>query len=120
MISEFASASTFEALLRVNPGIVVVMMSTPGCVHCRTIEPIVHAWFTTLPPQAVCCDLSSATSPDLYNVLKRKRMVVAFPTLLLYCKENTSMIPDDSVMGADPHALELFFERAALIAAHRR
>lgn len=117
VIAEFANAGVFEKLLRVNPGVVVVMMSTPGCVHCRTIEPIVHAFFASLPQQAVCCDLSAATSPDLYGVLKRKRMVVAFPTLLLYVRGNESLIPDDSVMGADPHALELFFDRVKIMAA---
>jgi hypothetical protein len=38
-------------------------------------------------------------------------MVNGVPVLLCYKKGNTGYIPDDSVTGADPVALDAFFKR---------
>ena len=123
VITEFASTETFERLLAINPGLVIVSMSTPNCVHCRAIEPIVSAFFASTDSTVVCCELSNITSPDLYRTLFRKRMVVVFPTLLVYARGNVSLIPNDSVAGSDPVQLGLFLERCraacAILSDHR-
>jgi hypothetical protein len=41
-------------------------------------------------------------------------MVNGIPVMLCYKKGNTNYIPDDSVTGSDPAALDLFFKRCGL------
>jgi hypothetical protein len=48
---------------------------------------------------------------DLYAYLKKNKMVNGIPVMLMYKKGNASFIPDDSVTGADPAALDAFFKR---------
>ena len=38
-------------------------------------------------------------------------MVNGIPVILCYKKGNTGFIPDDSITGADPGALDAFFKR---------
>jgi hypothetical protein len=41
-------------------------------------------------------------------------MVNGVPVIMCYKKGNTSFIPDDSVTGSDPVALDAFFKRCGL------
>jgi hypothetical protein len=59
----------------------------------------------------VCADIDVDESFDLYAHLKQKKMVNGIPVILMFKKGNVSYIPDDSVTGADPAALDAFFKR---------
>jgi hypothetical protein len=41
-------------------------------------------------------------------------MVNGIPVILMYKRGNVSFIPDDSVTGADPGALDAFFKRCGI------
>lgn len=111
IISVFESRDELIKLLQVNPGLVIVKLGATWCGPCKKIEHVVHGFFATSPPNVICADIDVDESFDLYAYLKQKKMVNGIPVLLMYKKGNVSFVPDDSVTGADPAALDAFFKR---------
>jgi hypothetical protein len=111
IISEIASRDAFFHLLGHNPGLIILKLGATWCGPCQTIKHIVHAFFATSPDSVVCGDIDVDESFDFYALLKSKKMVNGIPVLLCYKKGNATYIPDDSVTGADPAALDAFFKR---------
>ena len=114
VISVFNSRDEFIELLKVNPGLVIVKLGATWCGPCKRIAHIVEGFFASSPSNVICADIDIDESFDLYSYLKSKRMVNGIPVMLCYKKGNTNYIPDDSVTGADPAALDLFFKRCGL------
>ena len=111
IISVFEKRDDLIKLLQVNPGLVIVKLGATWCGPCKKIEHVVHAFFASSPPNVVCADVDVDESFDLYAHLKQKRMVNGIPVILMFKKGNVSFVPDDSVTGADPGALDAFFKR---------
>jgi len=111
VIAEIASREAFFHLLNHNPGLIVLKLGAKWCAPCKTIEPAVHAFFATSPPEVICGDIDVDVSFDFYSFLKAKKMVNGIPVLLCFKKGNTTFIPDDIVTGADAQQLHLFFTR---------
>ena len=86
-------------------------MGATWCGPCKRIKPVVDAFFASSPESVICCEIDVDESFDVYTYFKSKRMVNGVPVILCYKKGNTGYIPDDSVTGADPVALDAFFKR---------
>lgn len=114
IITYFQSRDHFTRLLENNPGLVIIKMGATWCGPCKKIKPVVDAFFASSPENVVCCEIDVDESFDLYSYFKSKRMVNGVPVLMCYKKGNTTYIPDDSVTGADPNALDAFFKRCGL------
>jgi len=111
VISVFQSRQEFLNLLQVNPGLIIVKLGATWCGPCKQIAPVVHGFFATSPNDVVCADIDVDESFDLYAYFKSKKMVNGIPVMLCYKRGNTTYIPDDSVTGSDPVALDAFFKR---------
>jgi thioredoxin-like negative regulator of GroEL len=111
VISEITNRQAFFHLLEHNPGLIIIKLSAVWCQPCEKIKPAVHGFFASSPPEVVCADIDVDKSFDFYSFLKSKKMVNGIPVLLCYKKGNATYIPDDSITGADPHALHQFFTR---------
>lgn len=111
VISVFENRQEFLKVLEANPGLVIVKLGATWCGPCKKIAPIVHGFFATSPNDVVCADIDVDESFDLYAYFKSKKMVNGIPVMLCYKKGNTTFIPDDSVTGAEPGALDTFFKR---------
>jgi len=111
VISNFENRQEFLNLLKVNPGLVVVKLGADWCGPCKLIAPVVHGFFASSPNDVVCADIDVDESFDFYAYLKQKKMVNGIPVILCYKKGNNTFIPDDSVTGAEPNALDTFFKR---------
>jgi thioredoxin-like negative regulator of GroEL len=111
IIARFENRGEFLNLLKVNPGLVVIKLGAQWCGPCKAIKHVVEAFFASSPPEVVCCDIDVDESFDLYAYFKSKKMVNGIPVMLCYKKGNLSFAPDDSVTGADPVQLDLFFKR---------
>lgn len=114
IISYFQSREHFTRLLENNPGLVIIKLGATWCGPCKKIKPVVDAFFASSPDTVICGDIDVDESFDLYTYFKSKRMVNGIPVLLCFKKGNTSYIPDDSVTGAEPVALDAFFKRCGL------
>ena len=114
IVSEIPNRDAFFHLLKHNPGLIVIKLGAEWCGPCKQIKNVVHAFFASSPPAVVCADIDVDQSFDFYSFLKSKKMVNGIPVLLCYKKGNMTFIPDDSITGADPSALDAFFKRCGL------
>ena len=111
IISVFENRQDFFNLLKVNPGLVIIKFGATWCGPCKKIKHVVDGFFATSPDNVICADVDVDESFDLYGFFKSKKMVNGIPVMLCYIKGNETFIPDDSVTGIDPGALDAFFKR---------
>ena len=111
IISDIPNRESFFHLLGHNPGLIIIKLGAEWCGPCKQIKSIVHGFFASSPPEVVCADIDVDQSFDFYSFLKSKKMVNGIPVLLCYKKGNTTYIPDDAIIGADPTQLHQFFTR---------
>lgn len=111
VISEIPDRNAFFHLLENNPGLIVLKLGAEWCGPCKQIKHVVDGFFATSPNNVVCGDIDVDISFDFYSMLKSKKLVNGIPVLLCYKKGNKTVIPDDSITGADPTQLHLFFKR---------
>ena len=114
IITYFKDRAQFASLLEKNPGLVILKMGATWCGPCKRIKPVVDAFFASSPENVVCCEIDVDESTDVYSYFKGKRMVNGIPVILCFKRGNTSYLPDDSITGADPVALDAFFKRCGL------
>jgi thiol-disulfide isomerase/thioredoxin len=111
IISVFENREDFFNLLKVNPGLVIIKFGATWCGPCKKIKHVVDGFFATSPDNVICADVDVDESFDLYGFFKSKKMVNGIPVMLCYIKGNETFIPDDSITGIDPTALDAFFKR---------
>lgn len=114
IITYFQNRVQLQNLLDKNPGLIIIKLGASWCRPCKTIKPVVDAFFASSPDTVICCDIDVDESFDVYSYYKSKKMVNGVPVILCYKKGNTGYIPDDSITGADPVALDAFFKRCGL------
>jgi thioredoxin 1 len=104
-------------ILSNNPGCVILKFGAEWCGPCKKIDPLVDKWFEQLPEDKfTCLKIDVDEHFQLYGFLRTKRRVDKIPAILCYKKSNISKgdafyIEDDSVVGADPAAVNAFFQR---------
>jgi thiol-disulfide isomerase/thioredoxin len=101
---------TFNELLTKNPGVIIIKFSATWCAPCKKIEPIVHNFFSTSPPNVICCDLDIDINFDLYSFFKFKKMVNGIPVMLCFTKDNLTFVPSESCSGTNLNDLDTFFK----------
>ena len=111
IISVFENREDFFNLLKVNPGLVIIKFGATWCGPCKKIKHVVDGFFATSPDNVICADVDVDESFDLYGFFKNKKMVNGIPVMLCFIKGNETFIPDDSITGIDPMALDAFFKR---------
>lgn len=114
VITYIENRDKFFQLLSQNPGLVIIKLGATWCGPCKRIKPVVDGFFASSPDNVVCCEIDVDESFDLYSFFKSKRMVNGIPVIMCWKKGNISYIPTDSVTGADPGQLDLFFRRCGL------
>lgn len=115
IITEIEDRHKFMELLRVNPGLIIFKFGATWCKPCHKIKDVVHGYFAQTGDDVLCCDLDVDENFDVYAFLKTsKRLFEGIPTLLAYKAGNQTYLPDQQVTGADPRALQEFFQMCDL------
>ena len=110
-IENVESLAEFKKILENNPGMVIVKFGAEWCKPCKTVEPSVKKWFSSMPNtvQTVLIDVDE--SFELYAYMKTKRMIRGIPAILMYMKGNTDYTYDDSVSSSNLTEVDAFFQR---------
>ena len=78
IITYIQSRQQFHQLLDKNPGIIVVKLGASWCRPCKTIKPVVDAFFASSPDNVICCDIDVDESYDVYSYFKSKKWLMGF------------------------------------------
>ena len=111
IITEIKSLPAFAQLLQSNPGLIIIKFGATWCAPCKRLEKQVYKWFEKLPKNVQCVIVDVDVSIDVYSFLKKKKMINGIPAILCYTRGNLNYVPDDMVIGADPQAIEQFFNK---------
>ena len=107
----------FLRFLSTNPGVVIMKLGATWCGPCKLIAVQSHMYMdnmiTKFPTTVVCCDIDIDDHFELYATLKQKKMVSGIPALLCWYTGNNTLIPDDSIIGADIDQIKQLFLRCA-------
>jgi thiol-disulfide isomerase/thioredoxin len=112
IINELPNKQYFQTALDMNPGIIIIKFGAEWCGPCKKIEGHVKFLMNKMPNNVQSYVIDIDNSLEIYSFLKNKKMVNGIPVILAYYSENTSYIPDDVVIGADPVKINEFFERS--------
>jgi thiol-disulfide isomerase/thioredoxin len=111
IITSIQTRTDFGNLLVNNPGVIVIKFGASWCGPCKNIQPALTHYINQMPSNVQVCIIDIDECFDFYSFLQSKRMVNGVPAVLAYYKENTSYIPDASVIGADLKQIEIFFNK---------
>ena len=114
LITEIPTMKAFGELLEKNPGVIIIKFGAEWCGPCKKVDGLIHEWFGMMPDNVQCVLIDVDESFELYAYLKNKKMMQGIPAILGYHHGNLSYVPSDSVVGADPLQIKLFFERCLL------
>jgi thiol-disulfide isomerase/thioredoxin len=109
-----AQLRSIQAMLKNQ--VMVIKFGAEWCGPCKTIAPAYQEFVLNCPINIVCADIDVDENLDLYASLKKQKMVKGIPVFLAFwggVKRDAWYIPDDSVVGADPAAVNDFFLRCA-------
>jgi thiol-disulfide isomerase/thioredoxin len=113
VICNFNNAQEYLDVIKTNPGLFIIKFGAKWCQPCKKIKHVVDGIFSTTPDDVVCADIdiSEFGNKEIYDMLKRLRMINGVPTLFMYRKGNNELFPDESVSGTNPTSLHEFFLR---------
>ena len=103
--------NTFKELLENNPGLIIIKLGATWCGPCKKIDPQLHNFFASSPPDVLCADIDVDVNFDFYAFMKSKKMCNGVPTILCYKKGNTTIAPTDGISGSNVQELDAFFKR---------
>jgi glutaredoxin len=92
-----------------NDSMLVVFVTGTNCLPCERAKPLVHEKMKTISYKMIQLDRDK--DADIYAALRSKKQVKGVPTLLAYQAGNYTLIADVSISGANPSAIEEFFEQ---------
>lgn len=111
IITSITSQKELYDILLSNPGVVIIKLGATWCGPCKNIQPALMHYINQMPINVQVCIIDIDECFELYSLLQTKRMVNGVPAVLAYYKNNISIIPDVSVIGADLKQIEFFFNK---------
>jgi hypothetical protein len=96
-----------------NDSILVVFVTGSNCAPCERAKPLVYEKMKTSSYKMIQLDRDK--DADIFSALRTKKQVKGVPTLLAYQAGNYTLNADLSVSGANPSAIEEFFDQIDLL-----
>jgi hypothetical protein len=96
-----------------NNSVLIVFVTGSNCLPCERAKPIVMKKMEGVNYRMIHLDRDRDT--DIYSALRTKKQVKGVPTLLAYQAGNYTLIADLSISGANPSAIEEFFDQLDIL-----
>jgi thiol:disulfide interchange protein len=105
--------SIFNTILKNNKGIQIIKFGATWCKPCQNIGELVQRRFSEMNKlnyvNTHTVDIDD--NPEIYNYLRKKKMFIGIPAILMYKKGNFSHVCDESVNSSNLSQIDHFFER---------
>jgi thiol-disulfide isomerase/thioredoxin len=97
--------------LEKNQDVIILKLGADWCGPCKTIESLVKQHMESMPSNVTCVVIDVDDSFDLYALLKSKRVVTGIPAILAYEKGNTTIFPNEFVIGTNEQHINVLFDK---------
>ncbi len=97
--------------------VLIIKFGADWCGPCKRISPAYYEFIRLSPANILFADIDVDDNINLYGALKKAKMVNSIPVFLAFysdTKRDQWYIPDDSIIGADPTQVGLFFNRCLM------
>tara|TARA_X000000950_G_C13807328_1_gene616154 strand:- start:430 stop:795 length:366 start_codon:yes stop_codon:yes gene_type:complete len=111
IVTHIPTREQFIKLVNSNHMGIFIQFTAGWCNPCKQIEPIINEFFKEMSGKILCCKLNIDLNTDLYNFLKRKKMINGIPCLFYYNKDNHDIPPDVIVSGGDINKVSIFLQK---------
>jgi thioredoxin 1 len=101
----------FARELEKNQDVIILKLGADWCGPCKTIEPLVKQHMEYMPSNVTCVIVDVDESFDLYALLKSKKVVTGIPAILAYEKGNTTIFPNEVVIGSSIDQINVLFNK---------
>jgi thiol:disulfide interchange protein len=107
------SIAVFNTILKYNQGLQIIKLGATWCKPCQHIGELVQRRFSEMNKLDFVntYTVNIDDNPEIYNFLRRKKMLIGIPAILMYKKGNLSHVCDELVNSSDLSQIDLFFER---------
>ena len=110
MITSLPNKDALLKEITESKNIIVLKFGAEWCAPCKLIHQVVHDWYDKMPETVTTGIIDVDEDFELFAHLKSKKIVPALPTILRYNPDNTTIIPDDCVLGIDQKQIDDFFQ----------
>lgn len=100
-----------QKMLKENQGIIIFKFTADWCTYCSKIQPHVQKNINKLPKNIQYYVIDVDENIELYSFFKNKKRLNGIPAFFAFYKDNSSYIPNETVIGANIQELDLFFEK---------
>lgn len=108
IVTQIQTREKYIRLIQSNHLGIFIQFTANWCSPCKTIEPIINEFFKEMSSTILCCKLDIDLNSDIYNFLKRKKMINGIPCLFYYDKDNHEIPPDAMITGANISKIKTF------------
>jgi thiol-disulfide isomerase/thioredoxin len=101
-----------KEILDNNTKVVIIRFTASWCGPCQRILPYFNSMADIIKENGgtvVTIDIDQCI--EIYTYYKSKKMINGVPTIMAFYAGNTSVYPDNVVIGADLQQLEFFFRK---------
>lgn len=103
--------SQYKNIINQNKGIVIFKLGAEWCNPCKYILPILKKALPQMPICVTTYIIDVDESHEVFSFYKKNKISSGIPVISCYYKENTTIYPDDMVIGADLDKINEFFRR---------
>lgn len=111
IIETTLTLNEYKEIIKQNKGIVIFKLGAEWCIPCKCILPILKKSLPQMPLCVTTYIIDIDDSHEIFSFYKRSKISSGIPVITCYYRENTTIYPDDMVIGAELNKINDFFKR---------
>jgi hypothetical protein len=111
IIETTLTLNQYKDIIKQNKGIVIFKLGAEWCNPCKYILPILKKSLPQMPLCVTTYIIDVDESHEIFSFYKRNKISSGIPVITCYYRENSTIYPDDMVIGAELDKINDFFKR---------